>query len=163
MSDGSEDVIIRTARPADYQTILAITGEVFAPFALEAHVARMLDSRPGQPTWLEIKGQDIGRELEAWPEGCFVAELAGRPVGYATCTLNRLASRGTIANLAVLADCQGRGIGRMLLLRCLDCFRRLGLRQAKIETLECNEVGQHLYPSVGFREAVRQIHYIMPL
>ena len=34
---------------------------------------------------------------------------------------------------------------------------------AKIETLEQNPIGRHLYPSVGFIEVARQIHYAMPL
>ena len=34
---------------------------------------------------------------------------------------------------------------------------------AKIETLEQNPIGRHLYPSLGFQEIARQIHYAMPL
>jgi hypothetical protein len=34
---------------------------------------------------------------------------------------------------------------------------------AKIETLEQNKIGQHLYPSAGFVEVARQIHYAMAL
>ena len=34
---------------------------------------------------------------------------------------------------------------------------------AKIETLEQNTIGRHLYPSLGFREIARQIHYAMSL
>ena len=34
---------------------------------------------------------------------------------------------------------------------------------AKIETLEQNPIGRQLYPSLGFQEVARQIHYAMPL
>jgi hypothetical protein len=34
---------------------------------------------------------------------------------------------------------------------------------AKIETLEQNPIGRSLYPSLGFVEIARQIHYAMPL
>ena len=34
---------------------------------------------------------------------------------------------------------------------------------AKIETLEQNVIGRHLYPAIGFVEVARQIHYAMPL
>ncbi len=54
-------------------------------------------------------------------------------------------------------------MGRRLIETVLARFRRLGLKQAKIETLTCNPVGRRLYPAVGFTEVVRQIHYIMPL
>jgi hypothetical protein len=32
-----------------------------------------------------------------------------------------------------------------------------------IETMAGNEVGQHLYPSCGFTEVARQIHFAMKL
>ena len=38
-----------------------------------------------------------------------------------------------------------------------------GMQVAKIETLEQNPVGQHLYPRLGFQEVARQIHYAMRL
>jgi hypothetical protein len=34
---------------------------------------------------------------------------------------------------------------------------------AKIETLEQNPIGRHLYPALGFREVARQIHFAMDL
>jgi hypothetical protein len=34
---------------------------------------------------------------------------------------------------------------------------------SRIETLEQNPIGQHLYPSLGFQEFARQIHFIKPL
>jgi ribosomal protein S18 acetylase RimI-like enzyme len=45
----------------------------------------------------------------------------------------------------------------------LEHFRRNGVECARIETLEQNPIGQHLYPAVGFREVARQIHYAMRL
>ena len=33
----------------------------------------------------------------------------------------------------------------------------------RIETLAHNAVGQHFYPSMGFEEVARQIHYVKPL
>jgi hypothetical protein len=37
------------------------------------------------------------------------------------------------------------------------------MQVAKIETLEQNPVGQKLYPSLGFVEVARQVHYAMRL
>ena len=34
---------------------------------------------------------------------------------------------------------------------------------ARIETLAHNEIGQHLYPSLGFEEVARQVHFAMDL
>jgi len=34
---------------------------------------------------------------------------------------------------------------------------------ARIETLEQNPIGRQLYPSLGFLEVARQIHFAIPL
>jgi len=153
--------IIRQFEPADADAIVAITIEVFEPFSIDAMVEKA--AGPGGARWQDVKAESVRAELRAYPEGCFVAEQDGRPVGYVTTIVNRLASRGQVANLAVAAAYQGRGIGRKLLERALDYFRSLGLVHAKIETLVYNKAGEHLYTSLGFRELTRQIHFIMDL
>ena len=60
-------------------------------------------------------------------------------------------------------EARGQGLGRRLLEHALTHFQNAGMTVAKIETLEQNAIGQHLYPSVGFIEVARQIHYAMPL
>ena len=70
---------------------------------------------------------------------------------------------GLIPNLAVDATVRGQGIGRRLIAHALEHFRRQGATHARIETLDQNEVGQNLYPSMGFQEVARQIHYCMKL
>jgi len=159
----TEDALhIRTCRAEDLDRIIAVTGEVFAPFSIDAKIEAMLGPAAGV-RWLEIKADAIRSEIRANPAGCFVAETGGEVVGYVTTTIHRAASRGVIANIAVSARAQRGGIGRMLLHKALDHFRSIGLAQAKIETLTCNPAGLHLYPSVGFREAARQVHYVMAL
>ena len=156
-----DEVIVRPFRPKDAGAIFAITAAVFEPASIDAMIEKILGRAAAD--WQKIKTQSVRKELKDNPGGCFVAELGGRVVGYVTTLVNQPASRGGIPNLAVAVEAQGRGIGRRLLLRALEYFRELGLAQAKIETLACNEIGQHLYPSVGFREVARQIHYVMPL
>ena len=155
------ELSIRPYRPEDTERLVQITAEVFEPASIDAMIEKMLGR--GRASWQEIKAQAVRNDFRDNPEGCFVAELDGRVVGYVTTGINRLASRGTIRNLAVSQQVQRRGIGRLLLLRALEYLRGLGLAQAKIETLACNEVGKHLYPSVGFRDVVQQIHYVMAL
>ena len=58
-------------------------------------------------------------------------------------------------------EARGQGLGRRLIEHALAHFRAAGMTIAKIETLEQNAVGRHLYPSVGFVEVARQIHYAM--
>jgi len=96
-------------------------------------------------------------------DGVFVAEIDGQVVGYITTFRDRDAGMGLIPNLAVDAAHRGRGIGRRLIEYALDDFRKEGLTHAKIETLAQNDIGQNLYPSLGFREVARQIHYCMAI
>lgn len=144
---------------ADYSEIERITREEFAPASIDARIEQMI----GGASWGDIKMVRVRQELESGPDICAVAVLGSETVGYVTNTIDPLASRGTIANLAVSRAAQGCGLGRKLIQWSLDLFRSRGLQQAKIETLEPNEVGRHLYPDMGFREIVKQVHYIMPL
>ena len=162
MAEPADPPVIRPVREEDAEAIVAMTAEVFGPFCIDKWIEDMLGPA-GTAGWVQIKGQAVLHELRENPQGCFVAEVDGRVSGYVTTVVNALASRGVIANLAVMQRAQGRGIGRKLLERALEHFRRLGLAQAKIETLACNQVGRHLYPSLGFREVVRQVHFVMPL
>ncbi len=72
-------------------------------------------------------------------------------------------SRGRIPNMAVVEHARGLGLGRRLIHHALDYFRRTGMKVAQIETMASNATGQHLYPSCGFEEVARQVHYAMKL
>jgi ribosomal protein S18 acetylase RimI-like enzyme len=155
------DVTIRSAKPSDLKRMLAITQEVFGPVSID----RMIEDKlgPAGARWIDIKGAAVSKELNNNPAGAFVAELDGQIVGYLTTTVDAVASRGVINNIAISHKAQGKGLGRRMLNVALDHFRSLKLSHAKIETLTVNEVGQRLYPSLGFEEVARQIHYVMKL
>jgi ribosomal protein S18 acetylase RimI-like enzyme len=152
-------VRVRAARPEDLPAVLRLFRAVFREASIDHRIQALL----GGPSWARIKCATVREQAAANPGGCFVAVADNAVVGYIGTTVNAIASRGCILDLAVARDCQGRGIGRRLLRHALRHFRRLGLRQAKIETLETNQAGQHLYPALGFVEVARQIHYAMPL
>ena len=84
-------------------------------------------------------------------------------MGYITTRLNPASRVGWIPNLAVDPGHQGKGMGRALIEHAIRCFLERGMEVAKIETLDQNPVGQRLYPSLGFVEVARQIHYAMRL
>jgi ribosomal protein S18 acetylase RimI-like enzyme len=89
--------------------------------------------------------------------------IGGKVVGYVTVHCQKPVLRGQVRNLAVAKAHRGEGIGRRLIARALEHFRQAGMEQARIETLATNPVGQRLYPSMGFQEVARQIHYAMRL
>jgi ribosomal protein S18 acetylase RimI-like enzyme len=155
-------VIVREMRPDDLDRVRAITLEGFGGVSVEAAIDRQW---PGKlPTvWGERKWRAMQAEVRDHPECCFVAEVDGEVAGYITTIVFAADKVGRIPDLAVDARFQGRGIGRQLLERAIEFFRGRGLMVARIETLANNEVGNHLYPSVGFEEVARQVHFAMRL
>jgi ribosomal protein S18 acetylase RimI-like enzyme len=155
---------IRPITPEDLPAVEALVLAVFQA----ASIDHKIQARFGGAPWERVKGAVVRRQAEAalqsgGDNGCFVAVSGKRIVGYVSTAINHEASRGTICDLAVAADCQGQGLGAKLIQQALKFFRKKKLHQAKIETLDTNLAGQHLYPKLGFVEVARQIHYAMPL
>lgn len=153
---------IRLCRPSDLDELKRMTVEGFDGIAIDQNVERALGV-VGNHDWRWRKARHVDEDFEANPEGVFVAEEDGKVLGYISTRIDREASKGRIPNLAVDNAARGRGIGRKLIEHALDYFRREGMAFAMIETMVNNPVGQHLYPSCGFVEAGRQIHYAAKL
>ncbi len=159
--------MIRPFKTGDTDALKRITTEVFGPSAIDYYIEQLFGIVAGRD-WAWRKARHIDDDVRANSAGIFVFEEAaksGKPeiLGYVTVTLDREASIGRIPNLAVTAGAQGRGIGRKLLDHALAYLKKEGMQLAKIETLVGNEVGEHLYPAMGFKEAARQIHYVRKL
>jgi ribosomal protein S18 acetylase RimI-like enzyme len=155
-------VIIRPFRLVDLPVLRQITVESFGGVALE----HALDERFGQwndRSWKARKAEHIDDDCASNPAGVFVAERDDQILGYITTRVDRPNGRGRIPNLAVIDEARGLGLGRRLIEHALEYFRAEGLHIAMIETMAGNSVGQHLYPSCGFEEAARQVHYAMKL
>lgn len=152
----------RRYREADRARLLDITEQAFPGASLD----RLIEQRYGVlngTLWHQRKRGQVDADCDANPDGVIVAVDGERVVAYITTRLWQDTKMGWIPNLAVDPDYQGQGIGRKLLELALRYFREVGMTHAKIETLAVNEVGQHLYPSLGFEELARQVHYTMEL
>ena len=80
-----------------------------------------------------------------------VESPAGEIVG--TAGVRRLETGlGEIKRMWVRPDCQGHGLGRRLIDRCLDEARALGFRVVRLDTERTMEAALHLYRSSGFTE-----------
>jgi ribosomal protein S18 acetylase RimI-like enzyme len=153
---------IRTYVPADLPTLQQLTIAAFDGIAMDQEIEKRFGPL-GEHDWRWRKARHIEQDCAANPGGVFVAEEDGRIIGYITTVLDRGADKGRIPNFAVDASMRGRGIGRLLIQHALEYFRREGLAFAMIETMTHNPIGQHLYPSCGFEEIGRQIHYALKL
>ena len=157
-------IAIRPYREADRQAVRDITVSGFEGVSIDHNIDDRLGPIAGRD-WRWRKSRDIDRDIDELHAELAVAEddETGTVVGYVTMQSDPETRIGWIHNLAVSAAVRGAGLGRRLLEHALDHFRAAGMTVAKIETLDQNPIGQHLYPSVGFREVARQIHYAMPL
>ena len=149
---------IRTYRPDDLAIIQHLTVEAFAGVTLEQNVEDALGELRGHD-WRWRKARHVDEDVAAHAAGIFVAEEAGKVIGYVSTRLDCETGKGRIPNLAVDAHFRGHGLGRQLIEHALEYFRREGMEYAMIETMGDNETGQHLYPSCGFVEVARQVHF----
>lgn len=155
-------ISIRHYRPEDLEILRRITVDSFGSVALD----QMLEDRLGiwnGRDWRARKADHIDDDCTTNPGGCFVAEKDGEILGYITARIDPVNSIGRIPNLAVVEAARGLGLGRRLIHHALDYFRSQGMKVAKIETMASNMIGQSLYPSCGFEEIGRQVHFAMRL
>ena len=158
----TDSITIRHYRPDDLEKLQHITVESFGGVALE----EMLESKFGcwnERTWKERKADHIEEDCRTNPDGVFVANRGDEVLGYITTRLDPVNSRGRIPNMAVVESARGLGLGRRLIQHALEYFRRSGMKVVQIETMAANSIGQHLYPSCGFEEVARQVHFAMQL
>ena len=161
--DAESTYRIRLFQSVELSRLQEITAETFGPVSIDKNMERLLGPF-GSGDWKTRKIAAIAEDCRIQPDGVFVAEdVDGAVVGYVTTRLNITSGIGWIPNLAVDPAHQGKGLGRALLEKAIEYFRENGMSVAKIETLEQNPIGQTLYPSLGFQEVARQIHFAMRL
>jgi len=150
--------VIRSFCPDDLEAIKAITIEGFEGVSVEHGIELKFGEIAGHD-WRWRKARHVDEDVKEQAAGIFVAEVDGEILGYISTRLDPEAGKGRIPNLAVAASARGQGIGRKLIGHALDYFRTEGMGVAVIETMASNPIGQSLYPSCGFEEVGRQIHY----
>jgi ribosomal protein S18 acetylase RimI-like enzyme len=158
------NIVIRPYRESDRPALRDLTVAAFDGVSIDHNIDRTLGPVAGRD-WRWRKARAIDEDIDAAGAEIAVAEEAegGAVVGYISLRHDREARVGWIPNLAVVADLRGQGLGRRLIEHALGRFRAEGMTVARIETLEQNPIGRHLYPSAGFVEVARQIHFAIAL
>jgi ribosomal protein S18 acetylase RimI-like enzyme len=88
------------------------------------------------------------------PDGCFIAEAGGEPVGLATTT--RFAVTGWIGNLIVVPAHRRGGLGSRLFARCLETLRAAGAATVR---LEADPPGVNIYRRFGFVDEFTSLRF----
>jgi GNAT superfamily N-acetyltransferase len=99
--------------------------------------------------WNQID-QDWIRYISLEPNGCFVAEENGEPVGTAT-TVCYEDEVGWIGMVIVKPSIRGKGIGKALINNCINYLK------IRVETikLDATPMGEPLYTKLGFKPEYR--------
>jgi ribosomal protein S18 acetylase RimI-like enzyme len=158
----NDSIIIRPYRPDDLETLRTLTVAAFDGASIDQAIEREYGEINGK-NWQWRKGRHVDADVARDPEGVFIAEDHGRIVGAISSWRDAAAGIGHIPNLLVIPEYQGHGLGRRLIRYVIEHFHKHGLTHAKIETLAANDVGNHLYPKLGFREVARQVHFVGPI
>jgi len=153
---------IRPYCPEDLETIREITVEAFDGVSIDQGIEREFGILKGHD-WKWRKGRHIDEDVRRDADGIFIVEIDGRIAGLISTWMDHEAGIGHIPNLVFRPEYRGKGLGRKLIHYALDRFRESGLSHAKIETLVQNDIGNHLYTSVGFREVATQVHFVADL
>lgn len=155
--------MIRLYKTQDLDRLKEITAICFDGVSIDRNIEALLGPI-GDRDWRWRKLRHIDDDVEGErAAGVFVWEEQNIVGGYISTRIDSQSKIGTIPNLAVDPVLQGRGIGRQLIEHALAHMRKEGMECAKIETLDQNPIGSHLYPDVGFQEVARQIHFAMRL
>ena len=156
------NIVIRPYQAGDLEALRRITIESFDGVSFDQIVESKFGLLNGHD-WRWRKARHIEDDVTTHAAGTFVAEADGEILGYITTAIDHAAGKARIPNLAITAQARGQGLGRKLIQHALDYLRREGVAYAMIETMAGNEVGEHLYPSCGFVEIGRQIHFAIRL
>ena len=152
------------SRNADRPAVRQLTIAAFEGVSIDHNIDLRLGLVRG-PRLAVRKSRDIDRDIDVL--GATACRRPGRTTRERCCGLRHDAVRPRDARSAGFTtwpwrrEARGQGLGRRLIEHALAHFRAAGMTIAKIETLEQNAVGRHLYPSMGFVEVARQIHYAM--
>lgn len=156
------NVVLRAYRDSDRTILTEIMVEAFEGVSIDQGIENEFGLLNGRD-WKWRKARHFDDDVRRDRDGIIVAEQDGRVLGFISTWIEHDTGIGHIPNISLVPDCRGQGIGRKLIQAAFDRFREHGLTHSKIETLACNPIGNHLYPSCGFREVSRQVHFVAEL
>src|SRR5688500_10906290 len=142
---------VRGVRPEEYEAAGAVTALAYKELG-----------RPGESGWCYARRRIASVTSRADRTLVLVAVEEERILGTVTLELEERVEGGHerpplapdeahVRMLGVHPDAQGRGIGRRLMLACIDRARRAGKARMSLDTTDQMKAAQHLYESMGFR------------
>ena len=118
------------------------------PVRVEQHSGARADLR----SLFEL-AEDSPSQLDSYLEGgrVLVAIQGDKVIGHLQLTETDLASEVEIKNMAVLASCRRRGVGRMLIATAIELARQQSRRTIRVATAAADLENLRFYMQLGFR------------
>jgi len=155
-------MMIRCFEEKDREAVKNIAAICFEGVSIDCNIEARYGVINGLD-WKTRKKRDIDQDLNKNPEGVFVAEENGAPVGFITTVFDSDTLIGRIPNLSVLSCARGKGLGRKLIDCAVEYLKNKGMKYIQIETLEQNSLTMDFYPKEGFQEIAGKVYFIRPL
>lgn len=127
-----EDLIIRTMRASDYDSVHALWMEIHG-FGIRS----LDDSREG-----------VERFIRRNPDTSMVAETGGAIVGAILCGHD--GRRGCLYHVCVKESYRKHGIGQKMVLACLEALKREQINKVNLIAFQKNEIGNRFWQSLGW-------------
>ena len=146
-----DDIIrVRQAKPTDALKIGEVDIESFmrSPYGEKTELDKNQEK-------LQKRLDNAGKFCEEHPEWVFVALDDNDIVGFATLEHFPQENKGRIQNNAVLPEYRNRGIGTLLVSRCIEELRNLGVRSIIVHTAFVPSACR-VYEKAGFRLQKRE-------
>ncbi|HAU01501.1 MAG TPA: ribosomal-protein-alanine acetyltransferase [Porticoccaceae bacterium] len=124
------DAKVRPATVADTEALLVIESRCFTSDKISPRQMRYLLSR--------------GVALNT------VAELDGKPVAYTVCLVPGQQRPARLYSIAVMPECQGRGLSTLLLTSLIEQLRQRGCQRLRLEVRASPSPARTLYQKFGF-------------
>lgn len=104
--------------------------------------------------WASETRQEFEGFLAHDPDGCFVAEVNGNPIGI--CVATSYGEAGFLGELIVVPEMRGRGVGHRLIGHAVEYLRSRGAQNI---FLDGDPPVVPLYERVGFRKVCRSLRF----
>lgn len=134
------DIAIRPAAAPDLPAVLGL----------------YLESGLDKAVLSQGEAEAVFERMRRYPDyGLYVAQSEGRIVGtYTLLIMDNLGHRGTpsgvLEDVAVAADCQGRGVGRAMIAHALAHCRERGCYKLTLSSNATRERAHAFYEGLGF-------------
>lgn len=104
--------------------------------------------------WRSETDKEMGTFFAHDPDGCFIAEVNGKPVGI--CVATAYQQNGFIGELIVIPEARGKGVGKALLHSSLDYFQSKNIQQVYLDGVI---KAVPLYEKTGFKTINRSLRF----